>query len=158
KQRLCLCHKNLTRANRSFLYDADYIAGSPQWFEKYPQDFPFSEQAPCENESRLNGYFEQDALFTQSKHTMQTASSKNRLHEMGTGRVRIPKMRTEPVRVAGYVRISAENHSHSTKQKPAISTLRKKAETLHCKYLSRSAPAHPQVIRSQRELSEVGTK
>src|SRR5208337_1952083 len=51
KQRLCLCHKNLTRANRSFLYDADYIAGSPQWFEKYPQDFPFSEQAPCENES-----------------------------------------------------------------------------------------------------------
>jgi hypothetical protein len=51
KQRLSLCHKNLTRANRSFLYDADYIAGSPQWFEKYPQDFPFSEQAPCENES-----------------------------------------------------------------------------------------------------------
>jgi hypothetical protein len=39
---------------------------------------------------------------------------------MGTVRVRIPKKRTEPVRVAGYVRISAENHPHSTKQKSAI--------------------------------------
>jgi DNA invertase Pin-like site-specific DNA recombinase len=39
---------------------------------------------------------------------------------MGTGRVRIPKKRTEPARVAGYVRISAENDSHSTKQKSAI--------------------------------------
>jgi hypothetical protein len=39
---------------------------------------------------------------------------------MGTGRVRIPKKRTEPVRAAGYVRISVENHSHSTKQKSAI--------------------------------------
>jgi len=39
---------------------------------------------------------------------------------MGTDRVRIPKKRTEPVRVAGYVRISAENHPHSTKQKSAI--------------------------------------
>jgi hypothetical protein len=65
-----LCHRNLTKANRSFLYDADCIAGSPQWFEKHPQDIPFSEQAPCENESRLNGHFEQDALFTPSKHMM----------------------------------------------------------------------------------------
>jgi len=39
---------------------------------------------------------------------------------MVTVRVRIPKKRTELVRVAGYVRISAENHSHSTKQKSAI--------------------------------------
>jgi hypothetical protein len=68
KQSLSLCHKNLTEASRRFRYDADYIAGSPQWFEKYPQDSPFSEQAPCENEFRLNGHFEQGALFTQSKH------------------------------------------------------------------------------------------
>jgi DNA invertase Pin-like site-specific DNA recombinase len=39
---------------------------------------------------------------------------------MVTDRVRIPKKRTESVRVAGYVRISAENHSHSTKQNSAI--------------------------------------
>jgi hypothetical protein len=64
------CNRKLTSVNRSFLYDADCIAGSPQWFEKYPQEFPFREQAPCENETRLNGHFEQDALFMPSQHMM----------------------------------------------------------------------------------------
>jgi len=39
---------------------------------------------------------------------------------MGTARARIPEKTTEPVRAAGYVRISAENHPQSTKQKSPI--------------------------------------
>ena len=39
---------------------------------------------------------------------------------MGKVRERIPEKGTESVRVAGYVRISTDNHSHSTQQKSAI--------------------------------------
>lgn len=39
---------------------------------------------------------------------------------MSTVQERVPEKGTEPVRVAGYVRISAENHSNSTNQKSAI--------------------------------------
>jgi hypothetical protein len=70
KQRLSLCHKNLTRANRSFLYDADYIAGSPQWFEKYPQDFSLQRASAMRERIRVNRHFEKDALFTPSTHMM----------------------------------------------------------------------------------------
>jgi len=76
---------------------------------------------------------------------------------MGTVRARIPKKTTEPVRAAGYVRISAENHPQSTKLKSAIRRYAEK-QKLHVAsiYLDR----HERNLRQSalNEFSEVGTK
>jgi len=34
------CNEKLTKPGRSFLYDAEIVAGSPEKFENQPQEFP----------------------------------------------------------------------------------------------------------------------
>jgi len=64
------CNEKLTKLGRSFLYDAEIVAGSPENFEKEPQEFPYREQAPCKSESRVNGYCEHSVLITVSSRTI----------------------------------------------------------------------------------------
>jgi hypothetical protein len=52
------CNEQLTNSNRSFLYDAEIVAGSPLKFEKHPQESFFREQTLCKNKPQPNGHFQ----------------------------------------------------------------------------------------------------